>query len=99
MELKRAFTKFVLGAPVSLLGLQRSETLFLCIFEGSNHCSNPTAVRYVIVFNLRYVKNVKLKHFRGSLSSSGPGTSSPSCLSFSAALTSDINNNNIKIIS
>ena len=34
-------------------------------FEGRNHCSNPTVVRYVTVFNLRFVKNIKLKHFRG----------------------------------
>ena len=33
MELKRAFTKFALGAPVSLLGLQRSEALFPCILR------------------------------------------------------------------
>ena len=33
MELTRAFTKFVLGTPVSLLGPQRSETLFLCILR------------------------------------------------------------------
>ena len=46
-------------------------------FESSNYCSNPTAVRYVTVYNLRYVKNVKLKHFRGPLSSRGPGASCP----------------------
>ena len=46
-------------------------------FEDSNQCSNPTAVRYVTVSNLRYVKNVKLKHFRGPLSSRGAGASCP----------------------
>ena len=29
----RAFTKFALGGPVSLLGLQRCETLFPCILR------------------------------------------------------------------
>ena len=48
-------------------------------FEGNNYCSKPTAVRYVIVFNLRYVKNLKLKHFRRPLSSRGPGASCPTC--------------------
>ena len=52
-------------------------------FEGSKHCSNPTAVRYVTVFNLRYVENIKLKHFRGPLSSRGPLAS---CRPLSAAL-------------
>ena len=33
MEVMRTFTKFALGAPVSFLGLQRSETLFLCILR------------------------------------------------------------------
>ena len=37
-------------------------------FEGRNHCFKPTAVRYVTVFNLRYVKNVKFEHFRGAVS-------------------------------
>ena len=46
-------------------------------FKGSNYCSNPTAVRYVTVFNLRYAKNVKLKRFRGPLSRRGPGASCP----------------------
>ena len=46
-------------------------------FEGNNYCSNPTAVRYVTVFNLRYAKIVKLKRFKGSLSSRWPGASCP----------------------
>ena len=33
MAMIRAFTKFALGAPVSLLGLQRYETLFSCILR------------------------------------------------------------------
>ena len=46
-------------------------------FEGSNYCSNTTAVHYVTVFNLPFAKNVKLKRFRGPPSSWGPGTSCP----------------------
>ena len=46
-------------------------------FEGSNHCSNPTAVRCVTVFNLRYIKNVKLKHFRGPFQLEAPEQVAP----------------------
>ena len=33
MKWMRVFTKFALGAPVSLLGFQRSEMLFPCILR------------------------------------------------------------------
>ena len=68
-----------LGAPVRLLGLQRSETLFPCILSAITIVLTQLPVHYVTVFNLRYVKNVKLKHFREPLSSRGPGASCSPC--------------------
>ena len=84
----RAFMKFALGGPRLPFGVPTLWNVDFLHFEVRNHCFNPTAVGYVIVFNLRYVKNVKLKHFRGPLSSKAPDASCPPLLpsSLSAAM-------------